>query len=167
MKYIKTFEGRKPAYKFLSNENAEKIEEVVREFVKKLNVSEKIDKLKFSNFTDNLDYLETFEHILANGENGFGNGLYSSGNIYYVLDTFCLDNNMMDSKPELRNSLHDIISKLFIEYDIKNKLDIKLIEILEKKPYKYKRIFYYYEDKLSDNVKKSCQWMLNAENYNI
>ena len=33
MKYLKTFEGREPAYKYLSNENAEKIEVVIRDFI--------------------------------------------------------------------------------------------------------------------------------------
>ena len=166
MKYLKTFEmdssmRRKPAYKFLSTENAEKIEVVIRAFIEEQNITDRISRLKLEDYiAHSFDYKEIFQSFVS------GKG-YSFGNIYYVIDTFCDDEGMIVKKPELRNSMEKLINKIFKELKIKNLLDKKLIKIFESKPLKYSSRFDIYEEELSDVVKKECKYILDAEKYNM
>jgi len=169
MKYLKTFEmysfsKKKPAYKHLSEENAEKIEEVVRKFLSEKDIPETINNLKFDDFNlYHFDYVEIFIYRICSNKTG----TYSYGNIYYVIDTYIINNYIYASKPEIRNTLSDVLKKLYKELNIKSQLDRRLIEILEKKPERYKIRFDNYEDELPKTVKTACKWMLDYRKYNL
>jgi hypothetical protein len=169
MKYLKTFEmdsssKRKPAYKYLSNENAEKIEDVVRKFLSEKDIPEIISNLKFDDFImTNFEYFEIFIYKICSNKTG----TYSYGSIYYVIDTYMTDNCIISTSPESRNTLFNILKKLYKELNIKSQLDRRLIEILEKKPERYKIRFDNYEDELPKTVKTACKWMLDYRKYNL
>lgn len=158
MKYLKTFEK----YAELDQENYDKVDSLIRDFMKDKKIIDNIDELEFRNFHD----AESFEYI-AVWENLFN----KRANLYSFIEsfrdgrsTYC---NIEGRPPALYNSMTDILGQLYIEYNIKDKLDKKLIEILEKKPPRYQRLFYTYGDDWNDDVKNACEWMLTINKYNI
>jgi len=164
MKYLKTFEVRKPAYKHLSEENAEIIEMVVRKFLSEKDIPEIINDLHFNYFVSyHFDYFDIFCYKMCSNREG----TYHYGNVYYVIDTYMIDNHISATTPEVRNTLHNILKKLYKELNIKSQLDKKLIEILEKHPDKYKARYEAHGDEFSKVVKDACKWMLDAEKYNL
>ena len=173
MKHLKTFEGRKPLpltrkadYKFLSEEDAEKIEKIARDFIEKQDIPKRISELKLTIFVSvEFDYYEVFLYLLTSRDQH----LYGPDNIYYVIDTYRTSKyDMTDvSTSAVRNTLSKVLKKLYLEFNIKALLDKKLIEILEKNPDKYKDRFDIYEDELSKSVKDTCKWMLDYRKYNL
>jgi hypothetical protein len=161
MKYIKKYE-RKTAYKYLSEENAEKIEKVIIDFIENEKILDKINNLVWGDYKINhFNYLDIFDSLLT------PSNLYSHGNIYYVIDTYLRDNELHVSAPESRNTAFEIINKLYKEYKVKKLLDDRLIEILNRKPEKYKKIYDIYKGDFSKEVKKECKWMLDMNKYNL
>lgn len=170
MKYLKTFEGidryaRDTTYKYLDEGDAIKVKEFAKSFIDSLNIFDKIDNLKLADFEDNgIDYFLIFEVFFSN------NSYNSINNIFHAVDTYCQDNNIPSAGPALRNSLGDIITKIYKEYNkrgLKKKLDEKLISLLEAKPKKYKEIFLVYGDDMNDEVKRACEWMLDFKKFNL
>jgi len=162
MKHIKTFKVSSRQYKYLNKKDSIKIDIVARKFIENQNIPGKIEKLKLQDFLDNcLDYEDIFESLIV------GNLPFGNDNIYYVIDKFCIDTNILSSAPERRNTLSDIITKLYEEYKIESQLDNKLIEIFEKNPPKYKKCFGLYEKYITYVVKDACQWILEGEKYNL
>lgn len=170
MKYIKQFEGKgryskKIKFEYLSPDDEKKIEDFVKSYLDELNILDKVNKLSYNDF-DSVDfnYKDVFDNMIAPTHYGFEN-------IYYAVDTFCRHFNLNYSTPALRNSLFNIIDKAYKELNstikLKNKLDERLIKILEEDPEDYKEIYSSEYKKLSGAVKKACAWMLNYQKYNL
>lgn len=174
MKYIKKFEmdsylRREIGYKnyFFNNKDAEKIENAVKEFIKDINITEKIDDLGYYSFVSGsysaILYKDIF-YMLISG-------------VYQVIDTFCKEEDIVPSITKKENSTDSILKKCYNEFKIKSQLDKKLIEIFEKHPDKYKNLIKRnypplghllpWQKEISYNVRKTCQWILDAEKYNI
>jgi len=166
MKYLKLFEDRK--YQYLNKEHSDKLEKFVREFVDKIDINAEIDKLTLRDFKDSeFVYYEIFSDILAQHK------------IYSLVDVFILDctiNSKLLNKipiqikpttPAVRNSLFDIVDKIYKEIDIKSKINKKLIDLLEKKPENYDNFYEHYGTYLKKNVKDACNWMLSYKKYNL
>lgn len=161
MKYLKTFER---AYAYLNKDDSVKIENYCRDFIVKTDIYSKINKMKFSDFEKlNFDYYSIFESF-------FTSNYYEKGNIYYDIRIFCGQNNIKDGPP-LTNSLSDIFKKIYKDYikdlKLKDRLDNKLISILEQTPEEYEDVLDNFEDEMSAKVKKACKWMLTANKYNL
>lgn len=169
MKYISKFnEGRytrKLKFEYLAPEDSEKIKEFVEKYLEELNILDKVKELSFKDFQNvDFNYKKLFENIIAPTHYGFEN-------IYYAVDTFCRQQKFNYSTPALRNSLYDIIDKIYLKFNstikLKNKLDERLIQILEEDPAEYQEIFNLYGDDLNGIVKKKCSWMLDYKKYNL
>lgn len=163
MKYLKTFENRTKKYKYLNSKDTENIKDVIDTFIVNKNLPEIIENITLNDFQDeDFLYKDIFETLLIDK-------IYNKNNIYYVVDTFCRENNI-NNIPAIRNSVSNIIDDLY-----KNKykkiltpiFDKKLIELLKNNPEEYEEIFEIYEDNLSDVVKSECEWMLKYKNYNL
>jgi ABC-type sulfate transport system substrate-binding protein len=169
MKYLKTFEGRNynrtTNYKYLNEDDTIKVKEFTKKYIDSLNIFDKIGKLKFNDFEVNgFDYFLIFETFFSQSS------YKSDNNIYRSIDIFCDKNNISSAGPALRNSIFNIIREIYKEYNkigLKDKLDKRLIYLLEKNPTKYEEIFLSYEDELNNSVKKACEWMLNIEKFNL
>ena len=163
MKYLKTFER----YDYLTKDDSDKIELIIRKFIDELNILDKISKLKFIDYVEKkFDYFELFDNFLT------GN-IYGE-NIYYVVDSYLRNNsNTLENKltPALRNTMGQLTLKLYKEYSNKYKLkqifDKKLIQLLEKDPEKYKKRYDEFSLDMPYIVVKKCQWMLNTKKYNL
>jgi len=107
-----------------------------------------------------LEYYDIFNYFITSD-------LYDQKNIYYVVDLYLRDNNIHATAPESRNSMGVILYKIYKEYKIEDQLDNRLIEIFNRKPDKYKKFYDAYGEYFSDNVKKSCEWMLDMKKYNL
>lgn len=173
MKYLKTFEDRLDRnrnLKFLSREDEIKLKVFVLEYIEDLKILNKIKKLKLSDYEDyNFDYDEIFDYLInCRGTYNPDSFKKTGGNLYYHVDKFNLDNKFNWSNFELRNSLFNILEKIYKEYDkngLKNALDDRLIKLFEKNPE-------YYRDEvdreeLSLNVQKACEYMIAGDKYNI
>jgi hypothetical protein len=181
MKYLKSFENaRKEGYEYQDRDHyhrasdpkkhlhpkiENKVEQFVRDFIIKTGL-EKIENLKFHNFENHqMSYFCVWmDEVLASQ-------YYGPLNIYYEVDSFCrqerMDLNKSYSMPALRNSLSKIIGKMYKEFDVRNKLDKVLIDILQKKPDIYSYIYDNYKSELNNTVKKACEWMLDYRKYNL
>jgi hypothetical protein len=166
MKYLKTFEDRferNIVYEYVSEENRVKIENFVRGFMNKDEFFKKVNRVNKNHFeNDSYDYKDLFYTILAANK-------YSHTNIYWEVDRFCRDNDIHENTPAIKNTLSNILSDIYKEYysEYKQKLDDKLVAILEKDPIGYKNTYRFLEDKLNSDVKKRCEWMLITDKYNL
>jgi hypothetical protein len=162
MKFIKNFESRyNRKFVYLNKEDNEKIKNFIINFIDNINVDSNIDDLTYEKFYDvDFNYDDIFEYMLTTN-------FYKNGNIYYNLDTYCKMNNIDGSVPKIRNSAFEIISDIKKKLKLDDKLDKKLISILEQKPQKYKKRFNLIEDQLTNKVKDACNWMLDYRKYNI
>jgi len=166
MIYLKKFEKyeRKVKYKYLNEEDTDKLQKFVDEFFNKLNIQDKIDSLKYRDFTDDdFDYWEMFLDIIGKVYSGSSD----TNNIYWAVDTFTSNNNMICSPPESRNSLHTMLINKYEQLDVENKLNEKLIKIFEKSPNSYSKRFKFYEEQINTVVKNACKWMLDYKKYNL
>ena len=176
MKYLKTFEK----YAYLTKEDSDKVEVIMRKFIDELNILDKIINLNFKDYVNKgFDYFEIFDGFLSSPSgNRIADYMYTydekEKNIYYVVDSYLRDNpNTLENKstPALRNSMSQIIIKLYKEYSkqykLKQAFDKTLIKLLEKNPEKYKKIYDEYSLYMPYIVIKKCQWMLNYKKYNI
>jgi hypothetical protein len=163
MKYLKTFEGReKPKniylreidIKTLNAVDTAKVKSLVISFMNDKKIIESMDDLDLADFRDSqFEYFDIWSNF-------FTNRVYIG--IYQFLKSFNIG-----SRVEVSNSLDDILSELYDEYNINNKLDRQLINIFEKKPTKYPRIFDAFGDDFTKCVKDECEWMLSPETYNL
>jgi hypothetical protein len=132
MKYLKTYEAiEKDGYKYLDEEDTKKLEHFVREFVNNSDWLQKIDELTIKDYDAYIfDLFDVWESLFKSPIYG----KLKNDNIYYAADIFCVDNGIDDSTPAIRNTLFDIIRKLYDEYDAENKIYNRLITILEENP---------------------------------
>lgn len=161
MKYLQTFEERNVNYQYMKNVDDEtKMKSLVEDFIKDKKIIENIDKLNFRFFNQYaFKYDEIWEELFVY----YPDLSLRPVNIYQFIDTF----DFKGTTPEKRNSLFEIQHELFGKYDIEDKLNKKLIEILEEKPKKYKKIFDFNGDEFNDVVKDACKWMLDYRKYNL
>lgn len=161
MKHLILFEK----YKYLSKDDSDKIEKIAIDFINNINIIERINNLKIFDFEKNsFNYFEIFTSLLSISKSGLE--IYSEGNIYYFIDTFCKNNNMNFSTPSLRNSLNKILLKIF-KNRYKIKFDKRLIELFEKYQKEYIYMYKIHHQDINDVVKKSCEWILKSEKYNL
>lgn len=169
MKYLKNFENRRIRFEYLDKVDTILVENFIRGFIGNLPIIKNVDKLKFVDFINNdFEYFRIFEsNFLLN----YYNYIY---NIYYEIDRFLKDKDSFWNKnykaPALKNTIHNIIKKIYKEYvanGYKDKLDKKLIKILEKNPEKYEKIFEIYGKYFNKSVKDGCEWMLKFKTYNL
>lgn len=170
MKYLKTFETLK--YKYLSEKEHEILKIFVKQWIINNKILEKINKLEFDDFvTEVFNYTFLWENIYTGEPSSYSYSYTSDKNIYYATDKFCDENKIEKSSPARRNSLQEIMSELYYEFDIEKIMDNRLIGLLrkyEKKPQKFKEeIYKLYWDNLSDKVKNKYQWMIDFQNYNL
>jgi hypothetical protein len=162
MRHIKAFE-RKVTFKYLDESDTLKVKNFIADFISKIDIKKEISKLKFENFSGNdFDYRLVYEEILTKK-------FYTKGNIFYELDSFCLDNNITDTV-SIRNSANKILNQKtekIKETRLKKYFDDTLVKIFEKRPLMYERRFEEYHEQLNDDVKKRCQWMLDKDKYNL
>lgn len=159
MKHIKQYEQN---YKYLNQEDTEKVKTFVEKFYVDSDFMSEIKNLKWVDFVkDDFNSKDIFEKITSSK-------YYTNGNLYYDVDNYCRDKGIT-GVVSLRNSLFDIHKEIYNKYqpDFENSLDDRLIKILEKNPKKYKKRFNIYDDKFSDKVKDACQWMLDYRTYNL
>lgn len=170
MKYILTFEkvarfSRRTNFDQLDKEDSEKVEAVVRHFIDLQDILGRIDNLEYEDFyLSNFNYKEFFNESITAKR-------YQPVNVYYVVDKFVHDNHMNVTTPAVRNSMHDMIKKIYKEFlektDFEDRMNKKLIEELEKHPDEYPEILSDYGDKLTDKVKNACRWMIEHQKYNL
>lgn len=177
MKYILTFEaiskfGRKPVgndpakKEFLNKEDEDEIEIIIRQFIESQDILNRIDELEYDDF-----YLADFNYKQFFNDFITSKTYQPKGNIYVIVDKYQKDKKKKFKVPALRNSMHSIINKIYTEYltktDWKNRLDIKLVEEIEKNPTQCTEILKEFKDRINDDVKDACDWMLNSIKYNI
>ena len=148
-------------YRYLNDIETNKLELFVDDYIEKNNLPEKISKLKFEDFTEQIfSYIDMFEILITSK-------IYTSNsnNIYYDCDEFCTKNNISTSPVENRNSLYKIIGKHYKKY-IKY-FDKRVIELIKRRIVKYKEIYNEYEEYLSTKVKNEFQYIIDSEKYNL
>ena len=160
MKYLKTFEdsySRDIEYKYLDRHDTNTVRTFVNKYIDNLDIENKLSKLTIKEYEKNsFDYIDILVDI-------YKMNIYQPGNIYYDVDVFC-DQNVINRvpAPALRNSLQNII------YEKINPIfDKNIIELLEKNPKHYIKKYDNWSMFLNKNVKNSCEWMFNAEKYNL
>jgi len=167
MKYILTFErisGKQ--FKTINKEDEIEIEIVIRRFIESQNILDRIEDLEYEDFyLANFNYKQFFNDFITSK-------IYQpKGNVYSFVDKYLKDKKENFSVPALRNTMHLIINKIYAEYlvktDWKNRIDIKLVDEIEKDPTQYTKILKEFKDKLNPDVKDACDWMLNSIKYNI
>jgi hypothetical protein len=161
MKYIKTFEAK---YQYLNDEDTNKLDLFIGDYIEKQNLPDKINTLKFDYFEENIfNYNDIFDDLICISHYG-----PDSNNIYYESDIFCDENNISTSSPRNRNTLSNLIDKYFKKY-IKyfDKRVIELMRIRLRPLKKYKEIYEEYGEYFSTKVKKTFQYILDTEKYNI
>lgn len=84
-------------------------------------------------------------------------------NIYGLVDRNINKKNY--TTPEIRNSIFKILNEIYKEYNIKRKLDNKLIKIISNDPVKYGYILKNYN--INKYVYKSLEWIIKTNNYNL
>lgn len=163
MKYLKNFEER-INYQYMKDvDDVTKMKSLVRDFIKDKKIIEEIDNLTIyfflkCQFLYRDVWSDLFKYVVENG-----NTIFRMINIYQFIDFFKFKGTI----PEKFNTLFDIINHLYDEYNIEDKLNKKLIKLLEKDPTKYPKRFEEYGDDLNDIVKDTCEWMLNVKKYNL
>ena len=155
MKYLKLFEERDMNYKYLNDEQTILVDGLVKGFIKDNKIIENIKKLKLDDFmNDHFDYPEIWIRGIYDLLAKLPEMSKINYNIYQFISIKL--NKMNLSNPAISNTLSDILDKLYIEYNIKDKFDEILIKIFDKNPKKYKKIFNEFEYELSDEVKTNC-----------
>jgi len=172
MKHLKTFENREIKYKYLSKEDALKIEVFVSKYISDLDIFNKIKKLKLSDFEeDDFDFDDMWATLInTKGDYNPNTFKKSVGNLYYNVDKYALSDMSGYNMLELRNSLFKILDKIYGEYvknGIKTKIEERLIKLFEKKPEYYVELSRYDRESLPSNVQKACEWILSGEKYNL
>jgi Tol biopolymer transport system component len=170
MKYILTFEriskyGRQPKQEYVSKEDTDAIESVMRQYIESQNLIKKIEDLEYEDFyAANFNYKQFFKDFITLKN-------FQRVNVYNAVDKYCKENKLTYSTPTLRDIEHTIINKIYTEYlvktDWKNRMDMKLVEEIEKDPANYTKILKEFKDKLNPNVKDACDWMLNTIKFNL
>ena len=158
---VKKTYKREVKYAYLNEKYTASFDVFVRNFIKNIDISKKINQLKLDIFIErNFDYKEIWSDFLTGG-------IYQQGNIYYEIDTFCRDNNINESVPANRNTLSNILETIYHELMLEEKFNNKLVKILERNPLAFKDFWNVYEDELNTNVKLRCQWMLVPFEFNL
>lgn len=164
MKYLQAFEERSINYAYMKDaDDVTKMKSLVKDFIKDKKIIEEINDLTFYFFVKcHFSYRDVWDDLFTYTiENN--NTIGRMVNIYQFIYSF----KFKGTTPETRNTLFDIINDLYDEYNIEDKLNKKLIELLEKEPTKYPVKFKNYGDDLNDIVKDACRWMLDAKKYNL
>lgn len=167
MKYISNFESytRKREfdyeYEYLNKEDSEKLENFLRNYINIKNIIKRIKNLNLDEFDNNeFNYQDIFDDLLSSGE-------YSSSveNIYRAVDNFISNNNITTKVPAVRNSLFDIIKKIYNENidKLKDVFDKRLVKLFDKHRDDYENNREY----LNDEVKKECDWIIDSKKYNL
>jgi hypothetical protein len=164
MKFIKKFEDRyerKSKYKYLGEEDSKELKIFITNFIKNIDIDGNINKLTYSDFYDaDFDYKSIFEDMLTSKK-------YDSNNIFYQIDTQFKSKGTSITAPQIRNSAFNIIDSKMKALNLDNKMEKKLIKLLEKEPTKYKNRLISMGDLVTDTVKDACRWMLDYRKYNI
>jgi len=153
MKHLKKFES----YVYLNDDDSSKIELFVREYIDNKNLTdESINNLEIKDFYYvNFDYRVVFDNLISIR-------IYTSGNIYYDVDKFCIDNGLNFRSTALRNSLENIITKIYNEIKLKNSLDEKLIELFNDNPYELIENYDDWKYDLNFKVKRACKNIIDT-----
>lgn len=160
---FESYDIREIKFKYASEEDSIKIEKFVREFIENLDILKIVNSLNEQHFkNDDYDYKKMFYTILLANK-------YGVGNIYWEIDVFCRDNGIDETKPAIRNTLSEILKKIYNEYYFKfhQKMDDKLVSIFEKDPEEYKKNYRFLRNRLTREAKDRCEWMLMNDKYNL
>jgi hypothetical protein len=171
MKYLNTFESKKNTkskfedftrkydeYQHVDSNTITNMEKIIREHINEINIISKIKKLKLIDFeTSDFIYREIFDNIITAST-------YNDKNIYYKIDDFVRYNNIKNSTPAIRNSVFDIINKIFDESNLENEFNKKLIKLFDKNHEEYK---YVDLDLINKTVRDACDYILDSKKYNI
>ena len=174
MKYLKTFEGRESSdytkrteYKYLTTEEDNLLNIFISDYIKKLNILDKIDSLTLSEIEqDGFEYRTIFNNLI-----GINNSYSDKNSFYNNIDKFIKEKNINSSTQVNRNSIFKIEDKIYKSYkpDFVDKLDNKIIEVVSNFTdlSKFKEYYKKNSDNFSSNVKKELSYILNADKFNI
>jgi len=174
MKHLKTFEGREKsdygrdsAYKHLEIGEEKLLEIFISDYIKKLNILDKIDSLTLSELDhERFQYRTIFNNLIGI------NVSYNSPNSFYRnVDDFIKDNKINSSSQVNRNSVFKIEDKIYKYYkpELTEKLDNIIIKFLSKIN-SIKKMKEYYEknsDCFSSKVKREFEFIIKADKFNL
>jgi len=171
MKYIKTFEQRfenksrnRKNFEYLTIAETNKLIDFIENYINNLNILDKIDELTLDEIEHvNFEYRTVYNNLIGYEKKI---GSYS---FYEVMDRYNIDNKLNYSTVSFRNSIFKIEDVIYKKYKniFKNKLDKKIIELLESDPINFKHYYTLYEDDLNSVVKKGVEWMFGVDKFNI
>lgn len=174
MKYLKTFEGReenyrgkKIEYKYLTSEEEKLLTDFITDYVKNLNILDKVDSLTLSDLED-----DSFEYrTIFNNFVGMNNSFTDSNSFYRNVDNFIKSNNINSNPRFNRNSVYKIEDKIYKYYkpELTEKLDDKIIELVSNITdlTKFKNYYRKYSDKFNNKVKNAFDFIFNADKFNL
>jgi len=173
MKYLKNFEGResdyskKDKYQYLEIEEEKMISDFITDYIKNLNILDKIDKLTLSELeSDRFEYRTIFNNLI-----GINNSYTEPNSFYRNIDNFIKEHKIESSITTNRNTVFKIEDKMYKYYkpEFIKKVDNRIIEFVSNITdlAKFKKYYEKYSNNFSSKVKGAFDFMFNADKFNL